>query len=203
MKRYLPLLLALLSSCSLRQYTLVVVEPVTLYGEKGVGASPVGEATVSDTITVVTKNRKEPENPTEAFYKSRKYWTTGISRRTKPIRHSRLGRKAYRQSYALYTFTDTHSELARGRTSYKASTSKPYGSTPSTGATIYTGPRGGRYYINSKGNKVYIKSETSHSSRSSARRSSSSSYHKSSGSSYGKSSGSSYRRSSGSSYRRK
>ena len=27
----------------------------------------------------------------------------------------------------------------------------------STGRTIYTGPRGGRYYINSKGNKVYIK----------------------------------------------
>ncbi len=27
----------------------------------------------------------------------------------------------------------------------------------SSGRTIYTGPRGGRYYINSKGNKVYIK----------------------------------------------
>ncbi|MBL0326051.1 MAG: hypothetical protein IPP61_12865 [Cytophagaceae bacterium] len=32
-----------------------------------------------------------------------------------------------------------------------------YGYTPSTGATIHTGPRGGRYYYNSKGNKVYVK----------------------------------------------
>jgi colicin import membrane protein len=30
-------------------------------------------------------------------------------------------------------------------------------STSSSGRTIYTGPRGGQYYINSKGNKVYIK----------------------------------------------
>lgn len=31
------------------------------------------------------------------------------------------------------------------------------GLTPTTGGTIYTGPRGGRYYINKSGNKVYIK----------------------------------------------
>ena len=31
------------------------------------------------------------------------------------------------------------------------------GLTPTTGATIYSGPRGGRYYINKNGNKVYIK----------------------------------------------
>ncbi len=30
--------------------------------------------------------------------------------------------------------------------------------TTSNGRTIYTGPRGGHYYINSKGNKVYVKS---------------------------------------------
>lgn len=30
-------------------------------------------------------------------------------------------------------------------------------STPTTGASIYTGPRGGQYYYNSKGNKTYIK----------------------------------------------
>lgn len=30
-------------------------------------------------------------------------------------------------------------------------------SSSSTSRTIYTGPRGGKYYINSKGNKVYIK----------------------------------------------
>lgn len=31
------------------------------------------------------------------------------------------------------------------------------GLTPSTGAKIYTGPRGGQYYINKNGNKTYIK----------------------------------------------
>ena len=31
------------------------------------------------------------------------------------------------------------------------------GLTPTTGATIYTGPRGGQYYINKNGNKTYIK----------------------------------------------
>lgn len=30
-------------------------------------------------------------------------------------------------------------------------------STPTTGATIHTGPRGGRYYINGNGNKTYIR----------------------------------------------
>jgi hypothetical protein len=30
-------------------------------------------------------------------------------------------------------------------------------STPTTGATIYTGPRGGKYYYNSRGNKTYVK----------------------------------------------
>lgn len=40
-----------------------------------------------------------------------------------------------------------------------SSTSGGYlpGMTPSTGATIHTGPRGGRYYYNSKGNKTYIR----------------------------------------------
>lgn len=32
-----------------------------------------------------------------------------------------------------------------------------YGYTPSTGVKIHTGPKGGRYYYNSKGNKVYVK----------------------------------------------
>ena len=31
------------------------------------------------------------------------------------------------------------------------------GLTPKTGARIYTGPRGGQYYINKNGNKTYIK----------------------------------------------
>jgi len=36
---------------------------------------------------------------------------------------------------------------------YKSNATQP----ADNGRTIYTGPKGGRYYINSKGNKVYIK----------------------------------------------
>lgn len=44
--------------------------------------------------------------------------------------------------------------LTKPRTDYS---SKPKSSKTSPSRHIYTGPRGGRYYINSKGNKVYIK----------------------------------------------
>ena len=58
MKRFLPLALALLTSCSLRQYSLVVVDPVPLHGEGGIATDPVDEVAPKDTITVLTKNRK-------------------------------------------------------------------------------------------------------------------------------------------------
>lgn len=50
------------------------------------------------------------------------------------------------------TSASTSSYSPRKTSSYSGSS---YSS--SSGRTIYTGPRGGRYYINSKGNKVYIK----------------------------------------------
>lgn len=42
-------------------------------------------------------------------------------------------------------------------TSVTKSTTSTSSSTTSTGKTIYTGPRGGKYYINSSGKKVYVK----------------------------------------------
>jgi colicin import membrane protein len=39
----------------------------------------------------------------------------------------------------------------------KVTTTTPSSSGSTSGRTIYTGPRGGRYYINSHGNKTYIK----------------------------------------------
>jgi colicin import membrane protein len=39
----------------------------------------------------------------------------------------------------------------------KTDTVSKTGLTPRTGAIIYTGPRGGKYYINKNGNKTYIK----------------------------------------------
>lgn len=47
------------------------------------------------------------------------------------------------------------------KTNYKPAKLKiiktPKYNTPKTSRTIYTGPRGGRYYINSNGNKTYVK----------------------------------------------
>ncbi|GAB4035057.1 hypothetical protein GCM10028809_42700 [Spirosoma gilvum] len=37
-----------------------------------------------------------------------------------------------------------------------SSGNRTYGYTPSTGATIHIGPRGGQYYYNSRGNKTYL-----------------------------------------------
>lgn len=47
-----------------------------------------------------------------------------------------------------------------------------------SGKTIYTGPRGGQYYINSNGNKTYVpkRSSNTHSSSSSRKQSSKNSY---------------------------
>lgn len=51
-------------------------------------------------------------------------------------------------------------EASAPSSSYSGSTNSSYSGSSYSGAsgrTIYTGPRGGRYYINSKGNKVYLK----------------------------------------------
>jgi len=47
----------------------------------------------------------------------------------------------------------TNTQTTQTSTSVTPSSS---GQTSSSGRTIYTGPRGGRYYINSHGNKTYI-----------------------------------------------
>lgn len=74
-----------------------------------------------------------------------------------------------------------------------------FGYTPSTGVMIHTGPRGGHYYYNSKGNKTYVKTGSFNSSGRSSK-GLSSSYRGSSRSSY-RSTGGSYRSSRGG-YRR-
>jgi cell division protein FtsB len=43
------------------------------------------------------------------------------------------------------------------KNSSETPTKSNYGFTPSTGATIHTGPKGGKFYYNSKGNKTYVK----------------------------------------------
>lgn len=68
----------------------------------------------------------------------------------------------------LFTFgtaTNVYSQTTKKSRTYKKykakknNSKKVYreSSQKSNGRVIYTGPRGGRYYINSNGNKTYIK----------------------------------------------
>ncbi|MCE7066153.1 hypothetical protein [Dyadobacter sp. CY326] len=151
MKKYLLLLTFLSLGCSMTQYNLETVETMPVYGEQGIGAEQLGEIEPGDTIMIVAKPRKKLENVMIVVHKSRLVWTVGVPHTTKLISRKRISRKAYLSQYARYTFAST-SEPNRisGSTYGSESSSKPYGSTSSRGATIHTGPRGGRYYINQR-----------------------------------------------------
>lgn len=74
---------------------------------------------------------------------------------TQCTRMAEPGSKYCWQHKAIYEPTSTaKSSTNSSKSNFSSGTSS---GTTSTGRTIYTGPRGGKYYINSKGNKVYIK----------------------------------------------
>lgn len=58
------------------------------------------------------------------------------------------------QGNTVVTSNDTLQTIGNGK---KIVLGEGDGLTPSTGAKIYTGSKGGQYYINKSGNKVYIK----------------------------------------------
>jgi hypothetical protein len=75
--------------------------------------------------------------------------------------YSSYNNNSYNSNSSNYT-KSTPSYNTSSNTNYNSSSSKPtynYSSPSSYEAnkTIYTGPRGGQYYINSNGNKTYIK----------------------------------------------
>jgi hypothetical protein len=206
MKIYLSLLGFLLMGCSVTQHDLQTIEALPIYGEQGIRTEPIDEIATGDTIIVFTKRRSKVQNATKIIYKSRLAWTVGVPYKTRTIYRKRIRRRTYQSQFNHYTFvTASDSKIVTNHHSRHELSSKPYGSTPSTDATIHTGPRGGRYYINSNGNKTYLKKGASSSYRGSSRKSSSKSYRSSSSSSSSRrSSSGSYRRSSsGSSYRRR
>ncbi len=206
MTKFLPLLMLLLTSCSMNQYYLQTTDNMPIYGEGGIGMEQLGEIDLGDTIEVVTKPRRELQSAMTVVHRSKLVWTVGVAHKTRIIRKKRISRKYYGRQYANYAFISADApNVISGTSRHYKSSSEPHGTTPGTGAVIHTGPRGGRYYINSNGNKTYIKKNASRSSSTSSRGSTSKSYKKSSSSSsYRRSSSGSYRKSSGgSSYRRR
>lgn len=194
-----------LTSCSMTQYSLQTTDTMPIYGEGGIGTESLGKIDLGDTIEVVTKPRRELQSAMTVVHKSRLVWTIGVVHKTRIFRKRRISKKYYASYYAGYAFISADApNVISGTSRHYKSSSKPYGSTPGTGAVIHSGPRGGRYYINSNGNKTYIKKTTSRFASTSSRRSTSKSYKKSSSSSsYRRSSSGSYRKSSGGSSSRR
>ncbi len=85
-----------------------------------------------------------------------------LRNKTSLLRKHRISRSTYRDEYSRYLHSSPYTN-----SSYSSSSTRR--NTPTTGAAIRTGPRGGRYYINSKGNKAYVKKGTTNSGYSSRR----------------------------------
>lgn len=94
------------------------------------------------------------ELPKNAIVKIRRhdinYWEVDLN-----------GRVGYVGVYYILDYSRTENPFVSTRYTGPGDDSRdaPSGlsSIPTTGAPIYTGPRGGRYYINSHGNKTYIR----------------------------------------------
>ena len=77
--------------------------------------------------------------------------------------------RTYRSNSTYYprTYKSTSTYVNQYKNSNSSSTTtSDYSRTDSNGKTIYKGSRGGEYYINSSGNKIYVKSENSSTSTS-------------------------------------
>lgn len=175
----LVIISSLLSACKVNRYYFVAEEQIDLYEYASCIGQPVLTASVGDTVTSTGSKtmRLGGLEPVEyrgfRFYSPRAKARLLYTKKVDPKKDAFLAGVSYT---TLKRRTDSP-------TSTDATIPSNYGYTPSTGAYIHTGPRGGRYYINSNGNKTYIKRGSTSSYSGSGRSRSSSSY-RSSGSSY-------------------
>jgi hypothetical protein len=176
------LVCSLMSSCTVNRYYYIAEEPISLYEFASFSGQPVLTAAVGDTVSATGVKQIGLGGSTPVEYRGYSFYAP--SARARFLRVTRISRKRDAALPGIvYLSRLRYSKPSNGNT-----LPDNYGYTPSTGAVIHTGPRGGRYYINSHGNKTYI--PRSSSGRSSYRSSSGSrSSYRSSGSSYRSSSG--------------
>lgn len=86
-----------------------------------------------------------------------------LKTKTSVLSKRRISRRVYIDEYSHYL-----SSIHLKHSLNSASSSRS--NTPTTGAVLRTGPRGGRYYINSNGNKTYVKKGATNRGYSSSRR---------------------------------
>jgi hypothetical protein len=203
MRRPIPLLLAVacfyLTGCKVNRYYYIAEEPIALYELPSFNGQPILTTAIGDTVSATGTETIQLGGPVPVEFAGYRFYSPSARSRFLRVAKVRPRRDAFLPGIT-YRPRQQYRDPADGN-----GTPANYGYTPTTGAIIHTGPRGGRYYYNSKGNKTYVpRSSSSRSTSSSYRspsrssRSTSSSYRSPSRSSPYKSSGSSYRSSSSS-----
>jgi hypothetical protein len=169
----------LLSGCKVNRYYFVAEEQIDLYEYASFTGQPVLTASVGDTVTSTGSKIMRLGGLEPVEYKGFRFYSPRAKARLLYTKKVNPKKDAFLTGVSYTTLK----RRADSPASDDATIPSNYGYTPSTGAYIHTGPRGGRYYINSNGNKTYIK-RGSTSNYSGSSRSRSTSTYRSSGSSY-------------------
>lgn len=161
MKRYLfvwPLLL-LAFSCTRGAQEKTVTYYYVLLNDAEVWETPSRAGNqlrgLSKGDTVSTQYAIDSQSEWQNFeYKNYRFFAY------RPVTYALKSRVAKRKSSKVMAYKDisTYPRYeAPVRVSTEGRRTTTTTNTPNTGATIQTGPRGGRYYYNSNGNKTYIR----------------------------------------------
>ncbi|MDR6194910.1 hypothetical protein QE357_001962 [Siphonobacter sp. BAB-5404] len=158
-----------LKASKVAEYVLVVNTPIEAYTSDL--SHRYSDIPARDTIRILL-NESTQLSPaaTRARYKNRDVYVYGAGVRTRTISRKVYVYNDYIKHYRgtpleLYTYAteEVKSQQSTSSSYSPSSSGSSYSSggtrhsTPTTGAYIHTGPRGGRYYYNSKGNKTYVK----------------------------------------------
>jgi hypothetical protein len=141
---------------SINEYTLVVTAPLPIYGDSGIVGVRYRDIPIGDTLIFLGEDL---ENTAPVLYRHTPIWTSGIYIKTRIAKQRKLLRYEIPSYYPLVV-NSLNGKFDRQLNTVKSSQAI-YGGSSTSGAAIHTGPRGGRYIINSNGNKTYIKSGSS------------------------------------------
>jgi hypothetical protein len=140
---------------------------LSVHGPNSIYDTRFEDTMIGDTIEYFAKDRKASlVNDAPVRYKTMEIFTSGILKKTRLHSKNRIlqtefekfhydySQSLYKKHFNLYGYVKPP-ERVYSQPATKPSS--PYHSTPTSGAPIHTGPRGGHYYINGNGNKTYIK----------------------------------------------
>lgn len=154
MKRYiLPLFFVTclsLAGCRINRYYYIAEDPINLYEFSSFSGQPLLTASPGDTVSATGTDGIRLGGSVPVEYRGYRFYAPFAKARFLRTVKVHSKRDAFAPAF-VYT-----SRMHYGQRSAYSDIPSNYGYTPSTGAVIHTGPRGGRYYINSHGNKTYV-----------------------------------------------